>query len=266
LKAFSVLLQAMEKAHKKGHGGAGEGGLAAVKAPDMEVSLRFSESQISEVLTLESAGSGLCLLFTDHLGLLSQSPAFPEIVAPVLMNLRRFGKHCRSEPLRRQLKQLATACETSADSVRARREALTEAPSFRKFLVFDSDSAVARARMGMLQRKAAEEKSRVEAELREAKAAAGTPGAKGRRKKGDVDAAVAEAEPEQEEENGADAAASSDPQGKRKAQQARRKDKKKQQKLAKEQEAKRRLPGAIAAEARRAGAKPDRDVVEEMKF
>merc|ERR1712190_250740 len=99
-----------------------------------------------------------CNLMTDHLGLLSQSPAFPEIVAPVVMHLRRYSKHCRSEPLRRQLKTLVDAAESSATDVRNRREALTDQPSFKKFLIFDADTALAKARANSLQRQVAEER------------------------------------------------------------------------------------------------------------
>merc|ERR1711972_630219 len=79
----------------------------------------------------------------------------------------KFGKHCRSEPLRRQLKALQTAAETSASDVCAQRESLTEIPSWKRFLMFEGKTALAKMRADMLQRRASEEKARVEAELRE---------------------------------------------------------------------------------------------------
>merc|ERR1711948_168049 len=49
----------------------------------------------------------------------------------------------------------------------SRREALTEAPNFKSFLIFDADTALAKARASMIHRLAVEEKGRVEAELGE---------------------------------------------------------------------------------------------------
>merc|ERR1719217_1519699 len=51
--------------------------------------------------------------------------------------------------------------------VYAQREALTEVPSSKKFLMFDATTALAKARADMLQRKASEERARVEAESKE---------------------------------------------------------------------------------------------------
>merc|ERR1719453_488192 len=156
----------MEKAHRK-RGGGGSQALSGAKAPDLEVTLHFSEGQLLEVLSLEAVASSICFLLTDHLGLLSRSPAYPEIIAPVLLHLKKFGKNCRSEPLRRQLKALQAAAETSISDVCAQREALAEVPSWKKFLMFEATTAMAKARADMLQRKASEEKARVEAEMRD---------------------------------------------------------------------------------------------------
>jgi len=164
LKSFSVLLPALEKAHKdRGRKGGAQAG--AAKVPEVEVLLRFSEGQMHEVMTLEAIGNSLCFLATDHLGLLSRSPAFPEIAAPVLVHLRKYSKHCRSEPLRRQLKTLMASAEASAEDIRVRREALTDVPNWKQFLTFDADSALAKAREDTLTRKASDEKARVEAEI-----------------------------------------------------------------------------------------------------
>merc|ERR1719356_1319430 len=104
LKALGVVMQAMDKASRTKGGKQGEGKTldGSVKAPDLEVVLRLSDAQASEALALETVGNSICFLFTDHLGLLSQSPAFPELIAPVMLHLRKHCKHCRSEPLRRQ--------------------------------------------------------------------------------------------------------------------------------------------------------------------
>merc|ERR1712100_131460 len=167
LKALSVCLQSMEKAHRKRSSHGGSQGISGSKAPDLEVLLRFSEGQLSEVLALEAVGSSICFHLTDHLGLLSRSPAFPEIVAPVLLHLRKSGKHCRSEPLRRQLKTLQAAAETSISDVCAQREALSEVPSSKNFLMFDATTPLAKARADMLHRRAQEEKTKVEAAMTE---------------------------------------------------------------------------------------------------
>lgn len=138
----------------------------SVKAPELDVLIKFTEAQLCEVMVLELMGSGICHLFYDHLGLLSQSPAFPEITSPVLLHLRRYAKSCRSEPMRKQLKILVEKAEMSANDVRVRREALTEVPDAKKLLLFEPTTEIARARIEALKRKATEEQSRVEAELR----------------------------------------------------------------------------------------------------
>jgi len=166
LKALSVVLASMDKAYRK-RGAGGSQSLSSSKAPDLEVTLRFSDGQLLEVLPLEAVGSSICSLLTDHLGLLSRSPAYPEIVAPVLLHLKKFGKHCRSEPLRRQLKALQTAAETTISDVCAQRETLTEVPSWKKFLMFDATTPLAKEREKLLQRKSSDEKARVEAAMRE---------------------------------------------------------------------------------------------------
>lgn len=171
LKVLSVLLQAMEKGHKKVRGGARPDGeqLANAKTPEIEVLLRLPQSLVSEALVLESIGNAICALLTDHLGLISRSPAFPEVSAPVLLHLRRHSKHCRSEAMRRQLRNIISAAESSAALVQQRREALTEPPSAVKFLFLGPDETVlGKQRAQLVQRRAAEEKTRVEAEMREA--------------------------------------------------------------------------------------------------
>jgi len=160
LKAFSVLLPAMEKAHRdrKGAGGGkpekGEA-LAKAKAPDIDILLRFTDGQAAEVMTMEAVGGFLCYLLTDHLGVLARSPSFPEVVAPVLFHLKKDLKHCRSENLRRQLKQLVTHAESSAGDITSRRELLPEkeVTAWKKFFLFDADTTMAKARNEALIRK-----------------------------------------------------------------------------------------------------------------
>lgn len=180
LRGMSVLLQAMEKLHK--HSAKGKS-VASSKAPDVEILLRFSETQATEILALEAMGSSLCFLLTDHLGLLSRSPAFPEISVPVLVHIRRYSKHCCSEPLRRQLKSLVSSMEATAQDVRNRREALTEVPSFKKLLIFEADTVLAKARASALERKVVEEKARVEAETQQEHKAEANPKLEGKAEK-----------------------------------------------------------------------------------
>jgi len=173
LKAFGVLQQAMESMHKKGTKGGEKQTLdSTVKAPEMEVCLRLSEGQLASSLSLEAVGNSLCFLFIDHLGLLSQSPAFPELISPIMLHLRKHSKHCRSEPLRRQLKVIIEKAEETAAKVRVRREALTEVPDAKKFLVFEADGPIGKARAEVLKRRAAEERLRVQSELQESSKAA----------------------------------------------------------------------------------------------
>merc|ERR550537_1511288 len=98
------------------------------------------------MIALEAVGGSLCFLLTDHLGLLGQSPAFPEVSTPVLLHLRRLQKHCRSEALRRRMRNLVSAAEVTSADLISRREAFTEVPSWTKFLLFEPSSAIAKAR------------------------------------------------------------------------------------------------------------------------
>lgn len=182
LKALQVLMQAMEKEQKLRKSGKGKNANAdrrgadeqddvvdrrqatVAKAPEVEVLLHFQQGQLGEGLTLEAVGSSLHALFVDHLGLLSRSPSFPEMVAPVLLHLRRHSKHCRSEALRRQLKALQTSVEQSSEAVRRSREQLQEPPPPGKLLVLESNTPLARQRVQLLQRRQAEERQCVEAE------------------------------------------------------------------------------------------------------
>jgi len=264
LKALSVLLQAMDKAHKKGgKQGKAEKGFGGTRAPDVEVILRLSEAQLGEVLTLETMGSSLIFLLTDHLGLLSQSPAFPEVSALVLLHLRKYGKNCRSEPLRRQMKSLTEKAETSADTVRARREQLSEAPSVKKFLVFEPDSALAKARAEALRRRATEERSRVEAEMREA-AKEKEKGAKGSKKTGKGDPRKKGEDQEDEDEEAEEGEAGEPKEGEGKSAHAKKRRRKKEKAEAEKEKA-----AADDRKRRKAVAplpKGDKDMVEEMGF
>merc|ERR1712048_137244 len=78
------------------------------------------------------------------------------------------GKHCRSENLRRQLKQLVSTAEAAAGDVTSRRENLSEkdVTTWKKFFLFESDSQMAKARAEAIARKDREERQRVEAETR----------------------------------------------------------------------------------------------------
>merc|ERR1712070_600890 len=121
LKGLETLTKAMEKAHKKNRkaqpGEKAGQSLSNTKAPDFEVLLRLAEGQLTEVPALEATADSLCLLLTDHLGLLSRSPSFPEVSALIRSRLRKMRKECRySESLRRQLKVILDAADaTDAD-------------------------------------------------------------------------------------------------------------------------------------------------------
>lgn len=178
LKVCTVLLQALDKSHKShrkpkvapsNDDAQPKAELSTTKAPDVEILLRFSEGQVGESLTLEAVGNSLSFVLLDHLGLLSQSPAFPEISAPVAMHLKRFSKRCQSESFRQQLKHLVSNADESADEVRSRREAFTERPAVNKFLIWEADTTLGKVRAAAIQRRASEEKTRVEAEVREEK-------------------------------------------------------------------------------------------------
>lgn len=178
LKALSILLPAMDKAHRERKGGSGrerKGGneeagelLAKAKAPEIDILLRFTEGQTNEVMAMEAIGGSLMFLLTDHLGILGRSPSFPEISTPVVFHLRKLSKHCRSENLRRQLKNLITSVETTQGDITSRREQLNEkeVTSWKKFFIFEADSAIGKARAEILARKEREERQRVEAETR----------------------------------------------------------------------------------------------------
>jgi len=179
LKVLAVLMQALEKEHKRRAGGKRRwaGGnqpgdddvdsapVLKFKAPQIELLLRFKEDQMTETALLEAIGASLFALFTDHLGLLSRSAAFPELATPVLLHLRRHSKHCSSLSLRKQLGALLAACEESLVAVRRHRDALTEAPAPGLLLMLDAEATtLARQRTQLLRRRAAEERQGAEAE------------------------------------------------------------------------------------------------------
>lgn len=167
LQVLGLVLPAVEKARRvrrsrKAAKGAGVG----PKAPDVDVILHFKKGEAATPLFLESVGADVMFFFFDHLGLLSRSPAFPEIAAPLGAKLKKFSSTCRSDALRNQLKSLVALVQSSSADVCGRREALKEHPHWNKFCMFKEDTALALARADAIERKAAEEKLRVEAELR----------------------------------------------------------------------------------------------------
>mmetsp|Transcript_53300 Transcript_53300/g.124841 ORF Transcript_53300/g.124841 Transcript_53300/m.124841 type:complete len:849 (+) Transcript_53300:40-2586(+) len=167
LQAVKVVTAAMLKERKKSFKPKdGENTLSRLKVPDMEVLVRFTSGMAEDRITHEAVGSNICFLLYDHLGLVCRSPSFPEICVPVLMHLRKFSSHCRAESVRRQLKAFISSAETTQSEVKARRDALTSVPDFKRFLIFGSDLSLAKARDDMLQRRASEEKASVEAHLR----------------------------------------------------------------------------------------------------
>jgi hypothetical protein len=252
LKSLDVLMQAMEKARKK----QGQGGSKGVaKAPEIEVLLRLGEGQVVDAMSLETVGSSLCFLLTDHLGLLSQSPSFPEISATVLLHLRKHSKHCSSESLRHQLKTLVASAEASADDIRNRREAMTEAPAFKRFLLFGADTQLAKARAAALKRRAADDRSRVEAETREDNTAAAVKRRGGKEPMGADDAV----------ELGASAQASPG-EGVSKKALKRRRLREQKEKLESRAADERSELRKLKRSDKKAGADPGKDTVEEMGF
>lgn len=113
--------------------------------------------------TLIKLGSYICASFTDHLGLLSRSVAFPELAAPVLLHLRRHSKHCRIEALRRQLKALISFVEESRDQVQRFREQLQDLPPAGQLFVLDT-TPLTRQRAQLQKRRVEHEKQCIEAE------------------------------------------------------------------------------------------------------
>lgn len=104
--------------------------------------------------SLTKLGSCICALFTEHLGLLSRSVAFPELAAPVLLHLRRFSKHCRAEALRKQLKGLISFVEETRDQVQRFREQLQDPPPAGQLFVVDATSLT--RQRALLQKRRAE--------------------------------------------------------------------------------------------------------------
>ncbi|CAJ1373530.1 unnamed protein product [Effrenium voratum] len=131
--------------------------------PDLDVVLRLHNTKQE---TLERVGCGICEAFVEHLGLCSRCVAFPELAAPVVLHLRRHSKHCRSEPLRKQLKALVAAIEESSQTVQRFREQLTEPPANGQLCALGAEAtALAKQRQQLLQKRQDKEKTNVEAEL-----------------------------------------------------------------------------------------------------
>mmetsp|Transcript_81947 Transcript_81947/g.171476 ORF Transcript_81947/g.171476 Transcript_81947/m.171476 type:complete len:932 (-) Transcript_81947:184-2979(-) len=285
LKTLDTLLTAMDsKKKKKGSPNDQKKTLdSKVKAPDMEVTLRLKEDQAAAPIVLESVGQAICNLLLEHLGLLSQSPAFPEVATPVLMHLRKHKKHCKSEPLRRQVLNLVQKAEESAAAVRAKREALTELPDATKFLLFEPDTAIAKARLEMHKRRSADEQRRIQAEeserLRRQQQSEkekkeelkklsgieedGDGEAEADEDEGDDDEEMQEGDEEGEEETPAVDPVQAKKEAKKRRNNEKQREKKKRAKVLADREREvAAIPGVIKA----AGSLPDKDKIEEMKF
>ena len=71
---------------------------------------------------LEGFVRDLKKLFVEHLGYLAQSPAFPEVCHPILVNVKRFGKTAKNKVIRKEFSQLAQEIETTAAENRLLRD------------------------------------------------------------------------------------------------------------------------------------------------
>jgi len=170
LKALSVLLPALDRTYRGRKANNDPSNSMPAKAPEIDVLLKFPEGQAQEAMTLEAVGGSICFLLIDHLGIMSRSPSFPELAAPVLLNLRQYSKRCRSDNVRGQLRQIVVSTERSVEDIIARREALSPDAAAKawksRLFLFEADSPIARTRMESLARKEREERRRVDAEMR----------------------------------------------------------------------------------------------------
>lgn len=167
LRSFGGLISALDKAHKVRNKASGNGG--APQVADVDITLKLTERQASEVASLEAIGARLCFLLVDYLGTVSRATCFPEIIVPLLPHLKKFASKCRSEGLRKQLKQLATAAEVGAQDIAARREILMGADAAnasKRFLLYEADNAMAKLRVEAYARREREEKTRLGGELK----------------------------------------------------------------------------------------------------
>lgn len=124
--------------------------------------MSFHRRDLLETSSLEPIGDGIYLLLTDHLGLLGQSPAFPELVQPVLVQLKKICKHCPWESLRGKLKKIVVTIEESAKQVHVRRDALSEV-SYKQFLTLAPDSSISKSRTVLLRQRTCQEKVCIDA-------------------------------------------------------------------------------------------------------
>jgi len=161
LSLTATLLHAAAEAKRQSKHGA-ELGSTKPKKLEVEILLCFRRRELLETSSLEPIGDGIYLLLVDHLGLLGQSPAFPELVQPVLLQLKFFCKHCPWESLRGKLKKIVVTIEESAKQVHIRREALSEV-SWKQLLTLAPDSAISKSRTVLLHQRTSQEKVCIDA-------------------------------------------------------------------------------------------------------
>jgi len=107
------------------------------KTSDVEVLLKFSDQQLDNKQTIEHIASQTMLLLGDHLGVIARTPSFPELIPIILMHLRKITKNLHSETLRRDIKTIITASESSATFIKGARENLEFDGD--KFLIFGEE-------------------------------------------------------------------------------------------------------------------------------
>ncbi|KAL8574869.1 hypothetical protein ACOMHN_044891 [Nucella lapillus] len=96
-----------------------------MKKTNMTTILKFSKPQLQEKAFKESVIEQLCELLFDYLNTQSHTAAFPELIVPLVIQLKDFTKKCKVAVLCRQVKQVTEKAEESAKFMEARRRTTT---------------------------------------------------------------------------------------------------------------------------------------------
>ncbi|XP_076472353.1 nucleolar complex protein 2 homolog [Babylonia areolata] len=94
-----------------------------LKNINLSTILKFSKPQLQEKAFKESVIEELCEQLFDYLSAQSHTAAFPELIVPLVIQLKDFTKKCKVAALCRPVKQVIDKVEETAKVVEARRRA-----------------------------------------------------------------------------------------------------------------------------------------------
>ena len=98
------------------------------KVPEMRLTLRLSDSQLSAAIVHEKIMARTLELLGDFFQVFSCSIAFPEMLHPAAVQLRQYAKGCKTPQWRQACRSLLAECDRNAQRVRSRRSKVNFSP------------------------------------------------------------------------------------------------------------------------------------------